>query len=343
MIWKRKSLLDSYLLSQLWTGFFPLFGALFLIATMVSFVQLSAMTAVVKISFSEMFFLYLAQTPQIFLYVLPITFFADLATTLSRLSGDLETIVFFSLKASVWRVMRPFVPLAVALAIGLFVLGMIVAPKAQYLQKAFLYEKQDDAQINIRASEFGQKFGDWLLFVGAQEGVDSYKEVALYSRANSNGAGIFVLADSAKVSNNRGILRLNLQNGRGYETSEEGVRQMDYELMRVNETGKARALEYGGIIEHWQKAKTSRGTAKDLTWALLAVIFTLISLPAATIGIYSPRFAKNRSGAWVLFFSLLFYAPAITIGDRHGVIAFIVPIVWLLITFLIVRPRLKHF
>ncbi|MDR1451906.1 MAG: LptF/LptG family permease [Helicobacteraceae bacterium] len=335
--------LDRYLLAQFWVGFFPLFGALFLIATMVSFVQLSAMTAVVKITFLEMSLLYLGQLPQLLLYILPIAFFAGLIAEMSRLSGDLEMIALFSLKADAWRVMRPFVPLAIALASGLLVLGLVVAPKAQYLQKAALFGKQDDAQINIRAGEFGQRFGDWLLFVGARDGDDKYRDIALYSRSDSQNAGFFVLAKNADVTNDRGVLRLNLRDGRGYEVGEDRIRQLNYDAMALNETGRIRSLEYSGVLQHWLKAKTSRITARELVWAALAVIFTIVSPIAATIGVYSPRFAKNRSGAWALFLTVLFYAPAMTIGDRLGAYAFIVPPIWLAIVLLIARKRLERF
>ncbi|MDR2638838.1 MAG: LptF/LptG family permease [Helicobacteraceae bacterium] len=338
--------LDRYLLAQFWVGFFPLFGALFLIATMVSFVQLSAMTAVVKISFYEMFLLYLGQLPQLLLYVLPIAFFAGLITETARLSGDLEMIALFSLKADIWRIMRPFVPLALVLALGLSVLGFVVAPKAQYLQKALLFGKQDDAQINIRSGEFGQRFGDWLLFVGAREGENEYRDIALYSVSNAQGAGeagFFAIAKSASVNNDRGVLRFDLLGGRGYEVGEDRVRQIDYEVMRLNETGRVRSLEYSGVIDHWLKAKTSRITARELVWAVLAVIFTIVSLPAAAIGVYSPRFAKNRSGAWALALSVLFYAPAMTIGDRYGAYAFITLPIWLGAVLWIARRKLERF
>jgi lipopolysaccharide export system permease protein len=335
--------LDRYLLSQFWVGFFPLFGALFLIATMVSFVQLSAMTAVVKISFDEMFLLYLGQLPQLLLYVLPIAFFAALITETSRLSGDLELIALFSLKADIWRIMRPFIPLAIAMALGLLILGLSVAPKAQYLQKALLFSKQDDAQINIRSGEFGQKFGDWLLFVGAKEGDDKYRDIALYSGSSDQDSKFFVLAKSADMINDRGLLKLTLRDGRGYEMGDEGIRQIDYKAMIVNESGRIRSLEYSGVIDHWLKAKTSRVTARELVWAILAVIFTIASLPAATIGVYSPRFGKNRSGAQALILTVLFYAPAMVIGDRFGAYAFIAPPIWLGIVVWLAKRRLKHF
>jgi lipopolysaccharide export system permease protein len=338
-----RGVLDRYLLAQFWVGFFPLFGALFLIATMVSFVQLSAMTAVVKISFYEMFLLYLGQLPQLLLYVLPISFFAGLITEMSRLSGDLEMIALFSLKADIWRIMRPFVPLSLVLALGLSILGFVVAPKAQYLQKALLFSKQDDAQINIRSGEFGQKFGDWLLFVGSKEGERDYRDIALYSASGDQNRRFFVLAKSADMINDRGLLRLALRDGRGYEADENGVRQIDYKAMVVNESGRIRSLEYSGVIDHWLKAKTSRITARELVWAVLAVVFTIVSLPAAAIGVYSPRFAKNHSGAQALALSVLFYAPAMTIGDRLGVYAFIVPPIWLAVVILIARVKLKRF
>lgn len=335
--------LDRYLLFQLWNSFLPFFGALYLIASVVSFVQISSYTSIIKISFSEMFMLYLAQAPSLLLYTLPITFFVGVMMTFSRLSADMETIVMFSLKADMKQMLRPFIAIALVLSLALFVLGFIVSPKAQYLQKALLFAKRDDAQITIRASEFGQKFGDWLLFVGREDEAGSYRDLVLYSRTDVNKAGLFVVANQASMANTDGLLSLKLFSGKSYETTATTIRQMDFEQMRLNESGRVRSLEYNGLIEHWRQVNESRIVTREFVWAMLAVLFVPLCLPAAALGIHSPRFTKNRTGVWAFVLSLLFYVPAMTLGDRAGLIALIVPPLWFGFSLWLFRRKLSVF
>jgi lipopolysaccharide export system permease protein len=256
----------------------------------------------------------------------------------------METIVFFSLKAGVWRIMRPFFFVAAMLSITLLVLGFFVSPKATYVKKEVLYAKQDEAQINIRVSEFGQKFGDWLLFVGGED-KDGYKDLAMYSAASGQRSGYFVLAGNAQIQNDRGLLSLILRNGKSYETASDRIRQMDFETMRVNQAGRSNAITYDGLMEHWSQVGEKRSVTRDFVWAVLAALFAPLSVPAAALGIYSPRTTKNRVGAQALILCVLFYLPAMLIGERggFGFFALIVAPLWLMMTLYLVKRKLRTF
>ncbi|GHS87297.1 permease [Campylobacterota bacterium] len=338
----RTNTLDRYLLSQFWISFLPLFGALFLIASVVSFVQLSAMTAVIKLSFSEMPYLYILQTPRLVVYTLPVTFFAALISSLARLSLDLETIVLFSLRASVWRIARPFIPVAILLCVTVLFIGLVLTPKALSAQRHFVYGKQDDALINIRANEFGQKFGDWLVFVGAEAAANSYENVALYSRSGGEN-GYLILASSAEMQNNEGVLRFSLRKGHSFDIREDGVSQMDFSLMRVNESGRIRDIEYAGVFGYWSNIENSAARRREFSLALLSGFFMILCLPAAMIGIFSPRFAKNRSGAWALALSVLFYAPVALLSEKVWLYAAAAGLLWFVLTAAIARRKLTRF
>jgi lipopolysaccharide export system permease protein len=328
-----KNRLHNYLLGHFAASFFPLFGALFLIASVVAFVQLSTMTSVIKMSFWEMFLLYLTHVPTILLYTLPITFFSAMTITFARLSFDLELTVIFSLKASVGQLLRPFGYISVVLAMLLLALGLVVKPKAYFIQKAFIYAKQDDAQINIRPSEFGQRFGDWMLFVGKETGENRYEEVVLFSKGDRGDQGHFVLADRGRVDNEGGLLSLLISEGRAYQTGTESIGQIDFSRMRVNEPSHLRALDYEGIRAYWAGLGESDKVARELSWTLAAALFVLICLPAAAaFGIHNPRFEKNRASAWALLMTLLFYVPAFFLGEKMGLLSLaIVTPAWLLV------------
>jgi lipopolysaccharide export system permease protein len=334
--------MDRYLLAQFWTSFFPLFSALFVIASVVSFVQLSAMTAVVKITMSELFWLYVLQLPRLILYTLPVTFFAALITSFSRLSVDLETIAIFSLKSGVLRVARPFAPIALILSLTLLYIGFVLAPQTQSMLRHFVYGKKDDALINIRTGEFGQKFGDWMIFAGEKSGENIYKEIALYNR-NADKSGFLIMAEKAEVLNDEGVLRLVLIGGRSFEIKDGDIAQMDFAKMRLNEAGGVKNIEFKGVAEYWAEFMDNPSRRREFIWAFMAGIFTIVCLPAAAIGIHSPRFTKNRAGLWALVLAMLFYIPAMTLGDKLGLYVFLVPPIWIVGTYLLAASKLKRF
>lgn len=339
----KSSLLDRYLISHFASSFFALFGALFLIASVVAFVQLSSLTSVLKVSFGEMGLLYLYQLPQTLIYTLPITFFASIMVTLARLSGDSELIVLFSLKTSIWRVLRPFLSLAILLALALAIIGLFLQPKADYLRQALIFTKQDEVQINIKASEFGQKFGDWLLFVGKEIDKSSYQDIVLFSRDKKESSGNFVISNSAFVDNKSGVLTLELGSGKSYQTKEDSVVQIDFEKMQVNEQGNLKNLAYQGVGGYWQRSKTSNAVLKELIWGVIAPLFVILSIPATALGIYNPRFQKNRSGSIALFLTILYFVPSMTLCDKSLCLSYLVPPLWLIFTLIWAHKKLKTF
>ncbi|MDR0747815.1 MAG: LptF/LptG family permease [Helicobacteraceae bacterium] len=330
-----RGLLDRYLLVNLWGSFFPLFGSLVLIASVVSFVQIASYSSIIKTTLSEMALLYVFQLPEIVLYTLPVSFFVAVMISLSKLSSDLEMVVIFGFKVGVLRIMRPFMLVAVVLALILALLGFMVSAKSDYLRREIIYAKRDDAQINIRAGEFGQRFGDWLLFVG-EEGREDYKGIALYSRGG-NGGERFIVSDRAQMRNDGGLLTLNLLNGRSYDISEGSIRQIDFERMRFNENSRVRELQYDGIAAHWQNPDYKR----KLIWTILSVMFLPLSMPAAMLGIHHPRVVKNYTGPTALALSVLFFIPALLVGKNGGFWTLLVPLIWFLFTFWLYKTRLK--
>lgn len=321
-------------------NFFPLFGALFLIASVVSFVQLATLTSTIKMSFVEMLLLYLTYVPNILLFTLPITFFAALTITLSKLSADLELIVLFGLKTSVAEVLKPFVALSLLLGAALLILGLILQPKAKFAQRTFIYAKQNDAQINIRASEFGQRFGDWLLFVGSQKTQNLYSDVILFSRSESDRqSSYFVAAKEAKIENLGGVLSLLLSEGKAYQTGDQKITEVEFSNMQVNESGQMREFEFGGIATYWSKMGESRAIAREFSGAILAGLFVILCVPAAALGIHNPRFQKGRPGFLALGLILLFYVPAFTLSDKGIPFMLAVALFWIIFILWLYRRR----
>jgi lipopolysaccharide export system permease protein len=88
---------SRYLLKHFSELFSSLFFILFFITSVVFFIKLTAMTAIIKMNFLELGTLYIYLLPRTLIYTLPLTFFIALCITLFNLSKENETIVLFTL------------------------------------------------------------------------------------------------------------------------------------------------------------------------------------------------------------------------------------------------------
>ena len=332
--------LRTYLYRNFQGIFFPLFVALTAIAAIVLFIQISTMTSFLKITFSEMLLFFSYQIPDIFLYTLPISFFAAGVMTLSKLSFDLELIVLFALGSRAIDILRPFFYLALLLTVTLLVLGVWLKPKTLYQAKEFVYKKRDTAQVNIRPSEFGQKFGDWLLFIGHQTGQERFSDIVLFSK-NRDGE-FFIKSEQAKIENLGYRFQLRLDQGQVYQIMPESIRQISYDQMTVNETARLGKLSFSGIVAFWEE-EVSKGKAKELAYHVLIALFPLLSLPAIlAFGVINPRQQKNRSYLFIIAGILVYYVMAFTVGAQTPLYSVpIVTVLWLLFAGFIYRRRVS--
>ena len=151
--------LNNYLYSQLAITFFPIFLGLFFITSIVFLVKIASLTSVITIDFFELFRLYSYVVPQIIFYTMPISFFISLVITLAKLSSEYELTVITSFGLNPINILKIFLPLILLLSALLLVVSVGLIPKTKFLTKQFLDLKTKDANFNIKASEFGQKFG----------------------------------------------------------------------------------------------------------------------------------------------------------------------------------------
>jgi lipopolysaccharide export system permease protein len=157
--------LKQYLYSQLAITFFPIFLGLYFITSIVFLVKIASLTSIITINFIELFTLYAYVIPQILFYTMPISFFISLVITLSKLSSEYELTVITSFGLNPVKILKIFLPLTLVLSAALLVISVGLIPKTKFLTKQFLDAKTKEANFNIKASEFGQKFGDWLIYI----------------------------------------------------------------------------------------------------------------------------------------------------------------------------------
>ena len=196
--------LRRYIINNFSILFLSIFLPLFAIASVIFMIKLATYTAVIQLTFFEMLKLYMFVLPEILFYTLPVTFFISATLTLFRLSNDNEMIVIFALGIKpeflVKTLFKPALLLSLLLAFDFFILF----PHATVLSSNFISYKKSEAKFNIKASEFGNNFGNWLLYVGKNNEDGTFGDVFLFNKEKDD--EILINAKNAEVINQKGVL-----------------------------------------------------------------------------------------------------------------------------------------
>jgi len=334
------SILARYSIRNFWHSFFPIFSALVLIVSIAFFIQISDQTAYLKITFAEIMQLYLYYTPEILLYTLPVSFFAASIISLGKLSFDLELIVIFALQGNIKMIIKALSILAVLISMILLVIGLWLKPKAMLKAKEMIYTKEDTSQLNLQPSEYGQRFGDWLLHVDSKVGENSYGNIVLFSKQKDS--DIFIRADKGTISQKGGYFNLFLEEGKTYDIADEQIREIKFAQMKVNKPSSIAKLHYSNIVEFWYEWIENR-SARDLSAAVLTALFPVLSLlMIVSLGVINPRFEKNRSSLNAIALITLYYLLTYGLGERYPLYSvFAVPVVWLSLSYIIYRYKIR--
>ena len=186
--------LKQYLHSQLAITFFPIFLGLFFITSVVFLVKIASLTSIITLDFFELFTLFSYVIPQILFYTMPISFFLSLVITLAKLASEYELTVITSFGLNPVNILKIFAPITLLLSVMLLVVSVGLIPKTKFLTKQFLDKKKKEANFNIKPSEFGQKFGDWLIYINGKDD-RVYDEVKLFK--TEKGKDQFIVSETA--------------------------------------------------------------------------------------------------------------------------------------------------
>ena len=241
--------LEHYIIKNLSILFMSIFLSLFSIASVIFLIKLATYTAVIQLSTWDMLKLYIFVTPELLFFTLPISFFVASALTINKLSNDNEIIVLFALGIHPKFIIKTLAKPALLLTTLLLFNFFVVLPHVKVLSKNFITFKKTEAKFNLSASEYGHKFGDWLLYLGGENSDSSYSEVFLFNKNDTE--EVLIEAEKAYITNDDGILRLQLVDGEAYVYSKEEFSQTNFETMYINNTSTTEYLVNLSTIEHW--------------------------------------------------------------------------------------------
>jgi lipopolysaccharide export system permease protein len=332
--------LKRYIINNFSILFLSIFLPLFAIASVIFMIKLATYTAIIQLTFGEMIKLYLFVLPEILFYTLPITFFVSATLTLFRLSNDNEMIVIFALGIHpnfiVKTLLKPAILLAILLSFDFFVLF----PHATVLSSNFVSYKKSEAKFNIKASEFGNNFGNWLLYVGHNNPDGTFGDVFLFNKEKNN--EILLGANKAQVINQYGILKLRLDNGEGYSYTSDSLSQINYQTIIINDMMKTDLSTYRKPLEYWLSPERADSKRHMFITDVLLSLFPIISLFfVGAMGIVHARHQKSYVYA-ALFVAIVLYYGA-TIGLIDMISFYTIPFVfftWLITTYTLYKRKI---
>ena len=334
--------LKQYLYTQLAQTFFPIFLGLYFITSIIFLVKIAALTSVITMNVLELFKLYMYVMPTIIFYTTPISFFIALVITLSKLSSEYELIVITSFGLNPMKILKMLFPVTLFLSIALIVVSVGLIPKSKFLNERFLEQKKKEANFNIKASEFGQKFGDWLIYIEGKED-KKYSDVKLFKTKDNKDQ--FIIADNAVLDNDKGELSFKLYDGKSFIINDEELNQIDYKNMDINDSIRnAKVEEFTTSYAYWKKWLSLGKDYDDFSFYILTSIFPLISLfLVASFGYFNPRYEKNRAVALSMVAVVIYYALMESLSETfllHSL--YLVPGSWLIISYYFYTKSIKQ-
>lgn len=327
--------LKQYLHSQLAITFFPIFLGLFFITSVIFLVKIAALTSIITLDFAELFTLFAYVMPQIIFFTMPISFFLSLVITLAKLASEYELTVITSFGLNPINIVKIFAPLTLLLSAMLLVISVGLIPKTKFLTKQFLDKKKKEANFNIKPSQFGQKFGDWLIYIDGKED-KVYDQVKLFKTEKKEDQ--FIVSQTAILDNENGSLSFKLIDGKAFVINEKEFNQIDFKSMYINDSiSDSKIGVFTDSYSYWKNNIEKNIDTDDLAFFVLTSLFPLISLfLVITFGYFNPRYEKNRAVFYSLISIVLYYVLIKLIGDKillHSL--YVIPIIWIVGTYIL--------
>jgi len=331
------SKLKNYLYFQLSSSFFQIFFVLFAITSIIYLVRIASLTSIIQMTGVELFMLYLYATPNIIFYTLPIVFFVSLAITISRLSSEYETIVITSFGLNPYRIIKIFFPITLIVSITLLIISLGLVPKAKDLSRVFIEKKKNEAKLNIQASQNGQKFGNWLVYIQGEKD-EVFYDVTMFKKDQNSKE--FITSDKADSISDNSEFLFTLYNGKAF-IIKDAIDQINFEKLTLLNSNSQKAIQdtFTNPIDYWSNMKENEKLKKDFALSALISIFPIISMFLVIyIGYFNPRYEKNNASLFSAV-SITIFIVSIVLLNKYIPIAsiIIIPLVWIIVSYVLLR------
>ena len=173
-------------------------------------------------------------------------------------------------------------------------------PIAAQLNANFIDYKKTVAKLNLKPTQFGQKFSDWMVYVGSEmqdNNGTTYKDIVMFNP--------YIKDSQRLITAKNQSIELSLVDGKMYDIKDEIYHQSNFKSMKIRTAQSEEVSDIGGIKEYWTEANSSEKRRKDLSTYVLVALFPLAStLFAISFGIVTYRYEKGM--VYVGTFGVLF-------------------------------------
>ena len=335
--------LNDYILKNLSLNFFSIFVPLFVIASVVFLIRVSSITSVIEINIFEMFKLYLFILPDLLFYTLPLSFFIGGVLTFNKLSFNSEMVVIFSLGVPPQFLLKILLKLALFLSIFLLFDSMVMIPHTKQMYKEFVRYKQQEAVLNIKATEFGQEFGEWSIFIESitEDGNNKlYHNIALFHKKYDEEEK-FIVAENALIKTSNGMVKLYLQNGSIFSYKRDKITKIFFQKMKINDLTTINNYQYKNSLAYFQYSLQNKKRKVKLIINIILSALPLMSIfLILSIGVQNMRYGKGVTNLFIGLSIMSYYFATFYFSKSVYFEAFYIIPVWFFLTYIIYYYRI---
>ncbi|VAY86395.1 Predicted permease YjgP/YjgQ family [hydrothermal vent metagenome] len=322
-------LAKKYILKKFNHTFFTMFFVLFTISSIIILIKTANISASIGLGFIDFFKIYSYSIPATLFYILPVIFFISACISLSQMSLDSEILVMFSFGLKMRSLYFIYFTYAFLFSTMLLIISMGLIPVSKHLKNTFIQYKTLVKGINFsNSSEFGQKFGDWFIFINKDKN-DNLSNIVLFK--NSQTKENIVIAKKASLQN---AFSLELTDGKVFDISRKNISEISYSKMLISNPLNNSKQFYQNLKEYWSNVFISNKLRGAFIINILLSLFPILSIHAIIgLGLLKPRISKNSVILHAFLFTLSYVVLAKILSSLGWIILFIFPAIWILLSY----------
>ena len=283
----------GFILSHLGMHSLLIFLPFFSIVSIVYIIRISILSQTISLDAGEFLTLFGFFLPDILFYTLPLSFIAALTVTLTKLSEDTELIALFSFGMTPTRLLRIFAFPALLFAVLMLILSLHTIPQSTAAYKYFKHKKTTEAKLNIAPNRLGQKFGDYIVFLGDKQG-DQYRDVVLFATDDKE-KRVLISADTAKMEHNNSQFSLTLQQGTGDTFLPDSVMSMQYAQLHIYNYA-THTVNTAWLNRGWRDITTNKSDMALFVYNIFLSLSPLLVLGMIiAFSVINPRYQKSHT------------------------------------------------
>ena len=333
----------GFILSHFSKTYFLIFLPFFSILSIVYIIRISILSSKFVLNGSEILDLYGFFLPDILFYTLPLSFIASLTATFTKLSHEHELIALFSFGLTPTKLRNLFILPALLFSILMLIISLYTIPQSTLKYKLFIDKKATEAKLSIIPDRLGQRFGDYMVFLGDKQG-DHYQDIVLFATDNKQ-KRVIVIANDASMENNQSKFSLTLNHGTGDTFLPDSIASVQYKQMKLYSYPKSRA-NIPWLSRGWSKIYTNKRDMALLIYNIFLSLSPLLVLGMiAAFSIIHPRYQKSYTYLTGFGVSVMVYVTASLLRKQGTPLLLLsVSLLFLLLSALLFRYKTKaHF